>query len=591
MRNIFLILAACFPLLAHATAYTSTQNGPWSATATWGGSGPPGIGDTATIAHTVNVDANTTVGTSPNDNTTAVITINSSKTLVITNGFTLTIRGNLAIATSTLTLNAGAGIVFDNSASGGSPVYKLTGASVPTLNCNGTSGSHCSLSCISGQTWILGQSWTALTATYTDFTRMASQSVTGFSTGANVFTHCTWTSCAEIGFVGGAGSLTLTDNIFTNSVAASSFNLNYNSAGTTRILTRNIADGLMTYQAGTFTVTSNCLGNGIICVAGATFASCRNNLLGINGANGSLFTDSIERNYFTTSGTGGNPHWVQPNAKIHDSSFNQNIFDSNQPDVVDGGDVFLCMTSSTSGGFQVIGNNNIVLPSSATNTSGTLVTLYDAGSTFLSQWNRNTCNANMTTTAAGRLGVVDLAEANTGFAGQISVWKSNVGWGSSASQNYLVQRQTGNVKDIMTAVGADYNWTYNLSVGDNFRGYDDRAANNTLWTAGDAIATGVDVHQGTGNPQFYDSARNLPKWCFDRGYGTQTYTNALTVIQNDLTKIPDLINYVFEGFRPQNLAMRNAANDGGCVGAANFARDRNLASVNRFRATLSIFGL
>jgi hypothetical protein len=45
-------------------AYTSTQTGNWSSTSTWGGSGPPGDGDTAVISsgHTVTVDAATTVG-------------------------------------------------------------------------------------------------------------------------------------------------------------------------------------------------------------------------------------------------------------------------------------------------------------------------------------------------------------------------------------------------------------------------------------------------------------------------------------------------------------------------------------------------
>lgn len=57
-------------------SYTTSQAGNWSAQATWGGSGPPGNGDTATVNHNVTVDVNTTVGTSPASSGTTALTIN-----------------------------------------------------------------------------------------------------------------------------------------------------------------------------------------------------------------------------------------------------------------------------------------------------------------------------------------------------------------------------------------------------------------------------------------------------------------------------------------------------------------------------------
>lgn len=79
--------------------YTSSQAGAWSNNATWGGSGHPVDGDTATIGHDVWIDGNTTVGKSLA--ATAAITINSGGTLrwhdTITGNWTLTIKGLLIV--------------------------------------------------------------------------------------------------------------------------------------------------------------------------------------------------------------------------------------------------------------------------------------------------------------------------------------------------------------------------------------------------------------------------------------------------------------------------------------------------------------
>jgi hypothetical protein len=112
-----------------------------------------------------------------------------------------------------------------------------------------------------------------------------------------------------------------------------------------------------------------------------------------------------------------------------------------------------------------------------------------------------------------------------------------------------------------------------------------------LWTAGDAVAASVDVHQGTGDPEFYDRNRNLASWAADRGYGA-TYADALTAVRSNPQRVADLITYIFEGFRPSNSAARNAAHDGGCVGAANFYKSaRTFSRVTSHRSALSEFGL
>src|SRR6516225_4277286 len=80
------------------SSYTSTQNGAWNLTSTWGGSGPPGNGDTATIAgHAITIGTAVTVGSSPNTGGTAALTMQGSSTLAINAGGSLILKGDLSV--------------------------------------------------------------------------------------------------------------------------------------------------------------------------------------------------------------------------------------------------------------------------------------------------------------------------------------------------------------------------------------------------------------------------------------------------------------------------------------------------------------
>lgn len=89
------------------TAFTTQRAGNWSDTTTsspWYVSGGtpcaiPGNGDTATFAHVVTADVDTTVGTSPAPAAT-VVTFNSGGHITVAAGKTLTVRGNVVKAAS-----------------------------------------------------------------------------------------------------------------------------------------------------------------------------------------------------------------------------------------------------------------------------------------------------------------------------------------------------------------------------------------------------------------------------------------------------------------------------------------------------------
>jgi len=610
MRKTFLLLVALVALTgsALANACTSTGTGNWSAPGTWSscGGGVPGTGDTASIgAHTITVDVNTAVGTSPNNTTTKVIDMTSaSSVLSVASGITLTVLGNIGhVNGSTHTQAAGSTVTFDNSGSGGTPVYTFINGGFSKFNFNGSLGSVATIQAISGQTFGMGVAISGFTATYALFKRCSNLTCTSLN-GNLAISDSTFDTCAQLNITCNVATniFTLDRNAFTSGTGSNDFNVSDSNEATsgTRRFSGNVLSKLFNYVGKTFTITSNYFGGGISLGAATTGLAFRLNFIKSdgtqNGGNGQLLSFSVERNYWVVDKGTGNPHFIAPTAKNSvDNLVTQNIFEGHTPDLVDTGDCILVNNTATSGGFKIIGKNNIDLQmstSGATVTSGTMITLFSLDSASVTEWYRNTANID-DSAVVGKRGAFAIAEGNNGTAGQVAALKSNLVWGRLASQGYFGERVTGNVKDIITAAGADYNWTYNLSAGDNQRGYEDRAASNTLWTAGDAVAASVDTHQGSGNPNFYDSSRNVAAWATARGYGDGSYSAALTALQAaPSTRIADLIAYVFEGFRPGNASMRNAAHDGGVVGAANYYKStRTTSGITAHRAKLAKFGL
>lgn len=584
-----------------AAAYTSSQTGNWSSTSTWGGSGPPGNGDTVSIgAHTITVDTNTTVGDSPNNTTNRTVNMTSaSSILLVASNVTFTVKGNIAhVNGSEHRQSPGSTVTFDNSGSGGSTNYTFINIGGSKFTIFGST-----IQAISGQTFGMGVNWNTTTISNSIIRRCSN--LTSSSVAGNVSVlDSTFDSCDRINFTyaGSTVDLIFDRNVFTNGThTLDDIKLSMSAATTTgsRRLSGNVLNKVLTYSAKSFVIATNYFAAGIAPSAGSTWTfrlNCIRSDGSLNGGNGQLLTDSTERNYWIIENASGNPHFVAPTALLssQNNTVAQNIFEGHTPDLVDYGDAILVLASSASGGNKIIGQNNIVLPMGTAGTtcsSGTLLTLYNTTTTNM-EFFRNTANAHTSSVGGVTVnGVFALAEAGTGASNQIAAFKSNVAW-DTTSGNYLVLRQTGNVKDIITASGADYNWRYNLKDGDNQRSYEDEAASNTLWTAGDAVAAGVDVHQGTSDPQFYDSTRNIGSWSTARGYGSG-YTNGVTAIMaSPVSRIPDLIEYVFEGYRPGNTAMRNGAHDGGVVGAANFYKStRKTEWIDVHRATLSKFGI
>ena len=116
------------------TDYYSSQNGDWSSASTWGGAGVPGIGDRAFITgDTVYVDGNITVGTTPNNQTTMVLTVDSGGKLTWKDSpgsdWTLKVRGNINLAYNG-TIEIGNETTALDSTQNASLVFEKNGSSV-----------------------------------------------------------------------------------------------------------------------------------------------------------------------------------------------------------------------------------------------------------------------------------------------------------------------------------------------------------------------------------------------------------------------------------------------------------------------------
>ncbi|MFC1582292.1 hypothetical protein ACFL4W_02015, partial [Planctomycetota bacterium] len=131
MQRIVIAIMLMIAAAVWGTDYTSTQDGAWSAAATWGGGGVPGNGDRAIINHAVTMSGTVTVGESPVSFTGAGSTdpgidIILGASLTLAEDAVIYVRGDIKML-GTIVMGAGSILELDASqaATPASTVYRL----------------------------------------------------------------------------------------------------------------------------------------------------------------------------------------------------------------------------------------------------------------------------------------------------------------------------------------------------------------------------------------------------------------------------------------------------------------------------------
>jgi hypothetical protein len=575
------------------SAYTTSQTGNWSSASTWGGSGPPGNGDTATVNHAVTVDTNTTVGTSPAEGGTAALTIAAA--LTVATGITLKVRGPVQQNNVGVTLGAGSILEFDASQAStpASQNYKWTMGTTSSspnarITANGTSGSHVTIrSNAGGGSGYFSYNAGAFveqcywTVSYTDFQSISNpandraiETLQNNNTGTtNTFDHCTFDSaCGALYWVGSTpadSSWVITNNKFQQTVSPCVRIIAVDKGTGTRTITGNAFSNQPALPAGGTTLDDNVLTDGVFWNSStAQWASCSGNLVYLAttaiatsgmAAQGGMTDCYVVAN---NANTGGNAHMITVSASAT-YAFSGLVFDST---MVQPGDDTSDLLYGANGLTQTVTVDNCLILKNGAYGDGAGVINPNSPN-----WKIRHCTWFETENAGVMLG--DLALV----AGTVTEFKSNLVVAQTGSGNHLLRYvhfnadpSSSGTANVLTGAGAQYNASYGSALGAGQEGGGYNTYNTDTTPGANDIALGA-------SPGFVDDTRNLGKWAVARGYSSSAmstaaevrtaYADGWTACLADPTRVSDLYDWVLAGAAPTNSDLQDAGHDGVTIGA------------------------
>jgi hypothetical protein len=553
---------------AWATAYTAVGTNPfqlWGTTSVWSPAGVPGAGDTVNIPDgiTVTLSQNITIGASsarylgprrgPYTSNSIAISLNNSGRLIIFQGTTLIVRGdivytaaNCANTTNALLMLAGSTLEFDASAAplpsathyafgpdgnnGCRGVWSAGTATQRNTIFSNPAGGAAQFS-LRGNTGANGP----FVFAYTDFTNIGDASNPGWQIGyeysGNNYiqwnaSYSTFTNCGKISYPNPIFGIS------TNAIFRHSYNVHNQTAANeifdgwiniepigagVREIRNNVFDKPMSlsfFQTNGFTIWSNYFGEATQFGGGpgpwAAFQGnfYRESLNSILGYTISLNGDALNNYWLYEEPQTANPHG--PNAHAFPSSMIGNITDHTGN--LTGSMSAWWITNNSLAGSNYSFINNLILPNAEGHSTFwiTLTIPITPGTTLTVEHNTAMID---NVSGTGGLGINTNHGLTAAANGMLASYRSNLLWNPGTSnlayKLWAADQGSAHNLDVCAPVACDYNDGWNmLTDGGGFRNGGNGYADNFSSVPGQ--------HDLSANPVFVDSTRNMAT--FDSAY-------------------------------------------------------------------------
>jgi hypothetical protein len=547
---------------------TSAQAGFADVGSTWVGGVAPGASDDVVLAHSVTFRNNTTL---------AGMVINAGGVFIKGVDVIITMNGNITPQNNNrlqIDWLEGGGMEFGNGGFTFGTPSQYPG-SIPFFRVRGTEAKPCFLRTATGGTnarmvgsstyhGLIDVEWlnfTRIGGAGTDYALTSSFNSDGSLANSSLYRiiNCTFDSCGQVRATGyGAHArCTVQNTRFINCLGTRAFFYegNFpNSGGGTRLWDNVRADTRVNFNNPKDFLVTNSVLNGFETSSpadgdtGMTMQNCL--ILRENNGDPLIAGPLMENCYaYFYEGSHPNKHFFEignynliPEYNVEGCVFEADGSDSD-------GDTFILGTPGGATDIQVNIRDCLYLPNSAGNTSGTVIS--QLGNI------RTVVDVKNVTAFVGDGGGVAVGETYTGREGTFSGIKDSIFYDTSARGYKVADSGTNdNVPDLVAAADADYNCGHNLLTGSNSKGY-----HNLEFSSGSPGANDVDV-----DPQFVDASRDFLAFDVAEG-GDGDKDNAIARWYAGDYAVTDLVDWVKAGFVPTNQLLKNAASDGGDIGA------------------------
>ena len=604
-----------------ATITSNVTTGNWSTPGSWVGNVVPVPGDRVVIATgaVITATADVTIGDSPADQTTNVLTVNGQ--LIINSGVNFTIKGNWAQSGSSGSnglINCAGNLKIDGTTSsikyiGGIGAQNSTTALLKLSGSAGARASFASLGSGTTNAYTVNGGWTSggrIEWDYADVTNIGDATNNAASpwvyNNVNLYLrNCKIDSCGKIDHIILSTTNTyvnVQNSIWSNSRNGTCFATVSNVGGNSRLYDNNRFDKYVTFYPSTGATITNNHFDGNVGLNGYTAVSWANNLVNIGGGDGVIPT-TVSGDYVYDSASNTNPHPTNLNlsANVDISDMVYDFPSGTVGDFIVGG--------PGSGSYTLSAKRCLSVPNSAGTSSGELISPIRSGVTYTVEHNTITSTAFPTGNAES--GVAVYGETYAGVAGMYASLKSNYVYSPTGKGAFLARHIIGTVSNALATPSAgDYNAGNAIvnATGSGVQaiygaigGYADVVGTVTnpmfTWTnGGTPDLAQLGAHDLVANANFVDPTRNLAT--FDTAYLGNTATAWATATSYN---VGDIVSTASSGFynnatinfrciAAHTSASGNATNgQPGATGTTSWRSRWELASVYRIRTSSAVY--